>query len=119
MSFKWASTSNVDFNGQDGIFHHVGTSYILNNKIVGVEDEAVIDTGNLLRNALSGYSLSQHVTPNQEYKTIKWLDLNSSRVADGISYKTFIGGSLFKGTRNSSRNMAVERTMKNKNKKTT
>lgn len=43
------------------------------------------------------------ITPSLTYKTTKWLDANSSKIKDGMEFKTFIGGTLFKATRNSSR----------------
>jgi len=111
MSFKWAQTLNIDFNFQEGIMHYSNSMYVLNNKPVGVEKENAIDTGFLMGEALAGYSLSQIVTPSLTYKTAKWLDSNSSKVKDGAEFKTFIGGTLFKATRNSSRKMALEKTM--------
>ena len=111
MAFKWAQTINIDFKRQEGIFPYTSTSYVLNNKPVGVERENTIDTGKLMGNALSGYYLSQTITPNLAFKSTKWLDENSSRVPDGSCYKTFIGGTLFKATRNSSRMIALEKTM--------
>jgi len=82
---------------------------VLNNKPIGVESENTIDIGKLMGNA--GYSLSQNITPSLRFKSTKWLDDNSFRVPDRASFKTLIGGTLFKATKNSSRVMSLEKTI--------